>query len=284
MPPWLTRILPYDTVLPFLLKINAMSENSLLQINGLSKQFEGITALTNIDLKIKQGEVSSLIGPNGAGKTTFFNCITGMISATTGTIFFEGKEITGLKPFEITRRGISRTFQNIRLFSEMTVVDNVIVGRYPKNSTNLTATLIASLLHGSRFKDQESEDRLKAMALLDFVGLSRHCDQAAHVLSYGDQRRLEIARAMASEPKLLLLDEPAAGMNPQETEGLMQLVGKIRDRGITPFLIEHNMQMVMGISDAVTVLDHGEKIATGRPEAIQKNKRVIIAYLGKTPE
>ncbi len=260
-----------------------MADPTFLKIVGLGKQFEGVAALTNIDLSVQKGTITSLIGPNGAGKTTFFNCITGMISPTAGSIYFQEEEIKGLKPFEITRRGMARTFQNIRLFSEMTVLENVIVGRYPQSVGNLPTTFFGALFHSQRFKRHEQETRKTAMDLLDFVGLSAQHNSLARHLSYGDQRRLEIARAMASDPQLLLLDEPAAGMNPQETRNLMLLIGKIRDRGITLFLIEHNMQMVMGISDAITVLNYGEKIATGRPDEIQKNKAVITAYLGETP-
>ncbi len=255
-----------------------------LKIEGLSKRFEGLKALESVTLATQRGEIMSLIGPNGAGKTTFFNCITGVTKATSGRVLFQGSEITQLKPHAITRRGVARTFQNIRLFSDMTVLENVIVGRYTQNALPVFKTFLGALLKGKQFKKQEEATRTIALELLDFVGLSKQHDRLARHLAYGDQRRLEIARALASEPKLLLLDEPAAGMNPQETKALMLLVGKIRDRGVTPFLIEHNMQMVMGISDQIVVLDHGEKIAEGNAEAVRKNPKVIEAYLGSGGE
>lgn len=258
-----------------------MPEGAFLKIKGLSKYFEGVCAVDGIDLVLKQGEIASLIGPNGAGKTTFFNCITGMVAPSTGSIFFQQKPLNGLKPFQITSRGVARTFQNIRLFSEMTVLENVLVGRYTKSAFPLRQTFVGALRQGKKFKAGEAETREAAMDLLAFVGLSAQIDRPARHLAYGDQRRLEIARAMASDPALLLLDEPAAGMNPKETHALMDLVGKIQKRGITPFLIEHNMQMVMGISDQIVVLDHGVKIAQGSPKEIQKNKTVIAAYLGE---
>ena len=257
-----------------------MKNGTFLKIEALSKRFEGLKALEGIDLSTKRGEILSLIGPNGAGKTTFFNCITGMTRPTSGRVLFQGSEITDMKPHVITRRGVARTFQNIRLFPDMTVLENVVVGRYTQNALPVFKTFFGSLVRGKQFKKQESVTREIALELLDFVGLSLHHDRLARHLAYGDQRRLEIARALASEPKLLLLDEPAAGMNPRETKALMALVGKIRDRGVTPFLIEHNMLMVMGISDQIVVLDHGEKIAEGSAEAVRKNPKVIEAYLG----
>ena len=257
-------------------------KRAFLKIEGLSKYFDGVTALEDITLDLQKGAVVSLIGPNGAGKTTFFNCITGMVASSAGSVHFQGKPITGLKPFQITSRGVARTFQNIRLFPEMTVLENVLVGRYTQSAFPVKFTFTGALIRGKKFRAREAETREAAMDLLEFVGLSDRIDRPARHLAYGDQRRLEIARAMASDPVLLLLDEPAAGMNPRETHALMDLVGKIQARGITPFLIEHNMQLVMGISDQIVVLDHGLKIAQGRPEEIQKDAAVISAYLGAT--
>ncbi len=253
----------------------------LLTITDLTKIFGGLKALEGVSLSVEKGKVTSLIGPNGAGKTTFFNCITGILSATSGAICFDGHSIAGLKPYQIARRGIGRTFQNIRLFSEMTVIENVMIGRYRKSALPTARTLFQSVFRQRGFVENEAALRQEALRLLDVVGLSVDEHLPARSLSYGDQRRLEIARALALEPILLLLDEPAAGMNPKETEGLMTLIGKIRDLGVTPFLIEHNMKMVMGISDHIIVLDHGVKIAEGTSMEIQGNSTVIEAYLGR---
>ncbi len=252
----------------------------LLEITNLTKIFGGLKAIEGVSLSIEAGQVTSLIGPNGAGKTTFFNCVAGALSPTLGTILFNEKPISHLKPYQIARLGIARTFQNIRLFSEMTVLENVMVGRYIKSTLPTGIALLDTILHGTAFRLKEIALKNDAMGLLDFLGLASQHASPARSLSYGDQRRLEIARALASDPTLILLDEPAAGMNPKETESLMHLVGKIRDRGVTPFLIEHNMRMVMGISDHIIVLDHGVKIAEGNSTAIQQNKQVIEAYLG----
>jgi len=257
-----------------------MSGGHFLKVSGLSKSFEGLKALEAISLVIKKGRVHSLIGPNGAGKTTFFNCITGMTKPGSGSIHFLGTEISGLKPHKIARFGLARTFQNIRLFSEMSVLENVMVGQYIQTGLPVRRSFFGALFQTKHFKEDEEAARDRALHLLEFVGIVEDQDRLARHLPYGDQRRLEIARALASRPALLLLDEPAAGMNPQETADLMQLITKIQTLGITPFLIEHNMHMVMGISDHIVVLDHGEKIAEGRPEDIRKDKSVIAAYLG----
>lgn len=255
-----------------------MSEN-ILQADSITKQFGGLTAVNSVDFHIRRGSISSLIGPNGAGKTTFFNMITGLYVPTSGTFTFDGAVINGLKPHLVTSAGIGRTFQNIRLFSHMTALENVLVGQHPR----LHAGLLGILARSRKVRDEEAAARKRGLELLDYVGLGRRrADELSKNLPYGDQRRLEIARALATDPKLLLLDEPTAGMNPQESDALTSLIRKIRDElGITVLLIEHDMKVVMDISENITVLDHGAKIAEGLPESIRSNEQVIEAYLGR---
>jgi branched-chain amino acid transport system ATP-binding protein len=251
----------------------------ILEASKVTMRFGGLVANKDIDFTIPRGAIVSLIGPNGAGKTTFFNQLTGMLEPTAGDITFNGESIVGLSPHSIVERGVGRTFQNIRLFGAMTVLNNVMVGAH----TRMKSGWWASLLKLPRVRAEEDAIRARARELLDLVSLSRRYeDDAAKNLPYGDQRRLELARALASEPKLLLLDEPTAGMNPGETAGMTALIKRLRDElDLTVLLIEHDMKVVMGISERITVLDHGELLAEGTPEEIRANPHVIEAYLGK---
>ncbi len=254
----------------------------LLEVTGLSMDFGGIKALDQLNLSVRQGEIAALIGPNGAGKTTFFNCLTGIYKPTAGNLTLTppgktGRRLNGLKPNQVTQQGLARTFQNIRLFPDMTVLENVMIGRHCRTK----ARVLGAIFRDRKTVQEEKEIIARSFAILEKIGLADMLNEFAKNLPYGAQRKLEIARALATDPLILLLDEPAAGMNPQETAELDDLITEIRDDGISILLIEHDMKLVMSLSDHIFVMDYGKKIAEGRPDEVRNNPEVIKAYLGE---
>ena len=253
-----------------------MTQSALLVATEISKRFGGVRALSDVSFTIREGEIYGLIGPNGAGKTSLFNVLTGIYEADGGRFMFKGQPLSGLKPHEVAARGIARTFQNIRLFANLSALENVMVGRHVRTR----ATVFGAIFRNARTRDEERAIEQRAYALLEYVGVHRRANDLAKHLAYGDQRKLEIARALATDPALLALDEPAAGMNATETSALRALLENIRRDGTTILLIEHDMKLVMSVCDRVLVLDYGKKIAEGVASAVQKDEKVIAAYLG----